>query len=375
MVAPHAWRTGAGRSFVNLLATAPRDLVDPVVAYLRPGPLHEEAVAMGLETHLVERGRRLRNLRGSSRALRELLVLARAVRPDLLYAAEPMGHLFTGPVAARLGLPAVWRQPGWASVRSPFDLSATLLPADAVIAASKEVAERQRRLPGSPPVHLIRPGIEMPGPPATPSAVLRERHGIPADAPLVGIVGRLEGWKGQDVFLRAAAALARERPDVRFAVVGGVEAGETTTFADGLAPLTRELGVTDRVTFTGSTTDVNSWMHAFDVAVNTSAHEPFGLVVLEALAVGTPVVAFRIGGPAEIIDHSRTGLLVDARTPEGFAAAIGRLVDDPELRLRMGRAGVEDVRSRYARERFGREVSALLVEVAERRGRLPAAGA
>ena len=365
MVHPHGWYTGAGRSLVNLVAVAGIGGFEPVVAMLRHGPLVDELREMDAEVHVVLRGKRLRDPRGGRRALRGLLALARETRPDLVYSSESMAHLFGGTVARRLGLPAVWRQPAWPVPWWPLELGASLVPAEAVVVASRAVAERQRRMPRSPPIRLIPPGIDLGRPPRTPPELLREQHGIPAGAPLIGIVGRLDRWKGHPLFLRAAALARQRRPDLRFAVIGGAQAGEDESFARGLHDRAAELGIADAVTFTGQSDDAPGWMRALDVVVNASDHEPFGLVVVEALQAGRPVVALADGGPADIVDHGETGLLVDRADPALLADALVRLADDPGERARMGARGRVVAAERYSRDRMGRDFGALFAELAD----------
>ena len=151
---------------------------------------------------------------------------------------------------------------------------------------------------------------------------------VPEGGPLVGIVGRLDRWKGQDVFLRAASLVARRRPDARFAVVGGALIGYEGSYPDDLERLAAELGLADRVHFAGHQDDPYPWLDALDVAVLASEAEPFGLVVVEAMVLGTPVVATAPGGPEEIVEHGRSGLLVPSGAHEELATAILRVLDD-----------------------------------------------
>jgi len=234
---------------------------------------------------------------------------------------------------------------------------ATAMPARLVLTCSQASAEAQRRLWPRRPVHLAYPGIEPPellG--SSELDVLRAQIGLPAGRTVLGISGRLVRWKRQDALLRAAAALAAEGRDVHALVVGGDNHNEAPGYSEELRQLARSLGVEDRVTFTGHRSDAVALTQLMDVMVNASDPEPFGLVLLEALAVRRPVVAVARGGPAEIVEDGVTGRLAPDASPEGLAAALRTLVDDPGARARMGERGRELVLARFTTERFVRAV-------------------
>jgi glycosyltransferase involved in cell wall biosynthesis len=151
---------------------------------------------------------------------------------------------------------------------------------------------------------------------------------------IFGIVGRISPWKGQDVFLRAFA-LAFSGGPARARIIGSVMFGEDDTEAK-LHQLVQNLGIGDQVEFRGFRKDVYAELRQLDVAVHASTiPEPFGQVVLEAMAVGTAVIASDEGGPAEIVTDGVDGLLVRPREPQELAAAMVRLGEDVELRHRL----------------------------------------
>ena len=169
---------------------------------------------------------------------------------------------------------------------------------------------------------------------------------------LVGTVGRITAWKGQDDFLRAAALVARDHPDARFLVVGDcvsspAERAADEAFRDRLHSLVAELGLADKVRFTGYREDVAAVMNGLDVFVLPSHDEPFGIVLIEAMAAGRPVVATAAGGVPEIARDGQEALLVPPREPEAMAAAIRRLLADTELAATLGRAAEQRVAAEF----------------------------
>jgi glycosyltransferase involved in cell wall biosynthesis len=287
------------------------------------------------------------------------------LRPDIVLASEAKAHLYASLAVRGRSIPIIWRQPAYPASRSLLDRLATVMPADRVIVASDYIAGAQGALWPKRRVAVVPPGIDTAryDPAVADGAGLREAHGVPRDAPFVGIVGRLQEWKGQDVFIRAAAEILSHHPDAYFAVVGGAEMGwERGDYPERLRALAASLGIADRVLLVGQVEDTAPWFAALDVAVNASDGEPFGLVILEAMAMGTVVVAADIGGPREIIDHGRTGFLVD-RTPPAIARAVGDVLDDPELRRRVGAAARREVVQRFTSDRMGRDLAEVVRDV------------
>ena len=165
-------------------------------------------------------------------------------------------------------------------------------------------------------------------------AAARAHLGLDADEPLILFVGRIEPLKGIDVLIQAASHL--EGP-FRVLVVGGNE--KDGRLLRDLARLAREQGVEDRVTFTAAATrdELPYYYNAADVCAVPSYYESFGLVALEAMACGVPVVATRVGGLKDTVQDGRTGYLVPWRCPEPFAERLDLLLTNEPLRRGLGR--------------------------------------
>jgi glycosyltransferase involved in cell wall biosynthesis len=179
-------------------------------------------------------------------------------------------------------------------------------------------------------------------PGAHPPGFLRSRYGVPDDGIIIGYIGRLSPEKGQRDLLVAAATIAPAYPRLYVALVG-----------DGpdrpaLEQAARELGLADRVIFTGHLADVRPVYRDLQVLALTSHTEGFPNVVLEALCMEIPVLATDVGGVREIVEDGRTGVLIPARSPEAVAKGLRALLDDPAWARTTALAGKRAVYERFA---------------------------
>jgi glycosyltransferase involved in cell wall biosynthesis len=179
-----------------------------------------------------------------------------------------------------------------------------------------------------------------------PRSKVRRMLGIPDSDKLLVTAGRIVPWKGLDLLLEAMALLVKSVA-CRLCIVGDVIYWDKD-YLPMLRRRARSLSIADRVVFTGFVDDVNSILAAADLCVLPSKNEPFGRTLVEAMLCEVPVAAFRQGGPVEIIDDNRTGLLLDKRDPATLAAAAEYLLRDDEKRRAMGRAARQAAIRRYA---------------------------
>ncbi len=219
---------------------------------------------------------------------------------------------------------------------------------DHVVAISRAVADHlladEPRLAAK--LSIIHDGVDTDRfSPAVNGSAVRSAWQVGPDMVLVGVVGRISGWKGQDVFCQALAqalVLAPHLRDrMRGVVVGDVVPGEEQRRTE-LGDLTRSLGIADLVIWAGYRRDTPQVMAALDVlALPSVLPEPFGMVVLEAMASGRPVIATAQGGPLETVVEGETGLLVPAGDPASLARCLVELASDDVLRTRLGQQGRE----------------------------------
>lgn len=204
-------------------------------------------------------------------------------------------------------------------------------------------------------VTLVNNGVAE-KPPAQPEDVARVRASfdLPADACVIGTVGRLfDGPKRVSDLIRAMPRIVGERPDAVLLVVG------TGPDETALRALARDLGVADRIRFAGYQSDPQPFYQAMDVFALASAHEAFGLVLVEAMFAALPVVATRVGGIPGIVEELHTGYLVERYQPDALARAILTLAHDETTRCGMGRNGRARARERFTVERYVRDVEDL----------------
>lgn len=178
-------------------------------------------------------------------------------------------------------------------------------------------------------------------------AVVRKELGIPPDSFVFGMFCQVLPWKGVREYVEAAARLAEAREDVSFLMVGDASFSGQNLYFEEITRSVRDRGLEGRIIFTGFRRDVEQFLSSADAVVSASLNEPLGQTLLQAMAVGKPVIAMRSGGPLEIVVHGETGLLVEPGAAEGLARAMELLCETREDARRMGRKGRERFRQHF----------------------------
>ena len=224
--------------------------------------------------------------------------------------------------------------------------------ADRLVAASPLEKVEMATLYGADPcrAEVIPPGVDLELFYPREKEKAKAQLGLCPEQHVVMFVGRIEPLKGIDTLLRAMASVTRQLPgwkdELCVAIIGG-DAGVPPERLDAemsrLHQLRAELGIEELVTFLGARSQdaLPDYYSAADVVVMPSHYESFGLVALEAMACGTPVIASRVGGLTYTVLHGVTGLHVPERDPEALAREIIRLIQDPPLQGRMGREALK----------------------------------
>ena len=354
---------GAERSLLLLLTFLERSrwqlhLVAP------DGLLAEDAARVGTTVHRMV----LPRLRGSSHTFRDwwqtaarIGAIARAINAVLIHSTTVRATGYAALAALLSSVPFVWHMRDfWLSETQPRVKWADRLGkmvfyalASRVLTNSQAVADL---LPCSAKVSVLYNGIDLsrfdrPVALADHKVEICKAAGWVSDAPIVGMVGRLRPWKGQETFLQMASHINATMPQCRFLVVGGDPFVVEDGYEKRLLALRSALGLEGLVHFSGQLQDVRPALAAMDLFVHPGAPEPFGLVNVEAMAMGKPVVAFAHGALPEIVVHDETGLLVPAGDVAALSKSVAQLVQTPEICQRMGRAGRQRVEDRFRIER------------------------
>jgi glycosyltransferase involved in cell wall biosynthesis len=287
-------------------------------------------------------------------AVRTFRAALRDYEPDLMLVVTT--SLPAALLAARLeGVPAVvdvmevlhvHHEGGAPRMAARFLVRAwTAALADALICCSNLSAEGFKRMRRRG-LHVIYPGIELDRPEGDGTRLLAER-GIQDAGPYIAAVGNITFGRGQDVLIRALPAVRETFPDARLLLAGMPLRPEAdAAYRKEFRNLAGALGVSEAVIELGYVEDTASLYAAADVVVNPARfHEPFGLVAIEALAAGRPVVASRVGAIPEILEDEHHALLVEPEAPVALGEAIVRVLSDDALRRRL----VEGGRARVAR--------------------------
>jgi hypothetical protein len=332
------------------------------VAFLQDGPMIEMAKATGATCIVVNAGR-FRNVVRAVTAIRTIARLARTVRAEAILGWMTKAHLYGGPAALMAGVPAIWFQKGLPSSKAWMEKIAARIPAVGILACSNFVAEAQRTLTPHTPVRAIHSAVEDdrfdPAILGTPSEA-RRKAGLPDEGPIIGIFGRLQHWKGMHVVIEAMTRIKETYPSARL-VIAGARWPLEPEYADALVAQVELLGLGKQVIFTGhlSGDSILTHMQACDVVVHASDREPFGIVILEAMALAKPVVAGSEGGPTEIITEGVDGSFAPFGDAQKLAGAVLGYLDDRPAASAIGhRARLRA--TQFSARRFACEVSKMI---------------
>ncbi|MFM8360146.1 MAG: glycosyltransferase family 4 protein [Verrucomicrobiota bacterium] len=343
-------------------------------------PVHPHAFAPELNELRVV-GRRfnpvaqLRGWQELQRASHRLQALVRETRPDVLLSCTNKDHFAAGAASRALGIAQVWWVNdilsadffGW-PVRKMF--VARTRASSPQLAAVSEFGRAALVREGVPAgrVTTVHNGIPLERYRRDPARPLRRQLGLAEGTPLFGVVGRLTPWKGQEIFLRVAQAWAAAGRPGHFAVMGGAF-NEDAPYARHLRDFVRDHGLGERVTFVPFAPDVAALLSSLDALLHTSTKpEPFGRVLIEAMAAEVPVIAARAGGVPEIVTHGRDGLLVPPGDVAGYGNALRRMMESTEERAGWVREARRAVAERFPMSRVLADFRGLLERAVRERG-------
>lgn len=229
---------------------------------------------------------------------------------------------------------------------------------DFIIAVSDGVKRFLVREAGFPidKIRVVRYGIDPSDIEIDMKKNIRQELGIENDAPLIGCVGRLISQKGHKYIIEAARKVIENFPKVRFLIVG------KGPLEKMLKRMSRDLKISSSIIFTGFREDVYSIIDKLDLLILPSLWEGFGLVLLEAMALGKPIVATNVGGIPEVVKDGEAGILIPPKDSDALANAIIKLLKDKQLAKRMGEAGRKRVEEYFQANRMAEEIKEIYEE-------------
>ncbi|MDQ3728752.1 MAG: glycosyltransferase family 4 protein [Actinomycetota bacterium] len=371
-------QSGAELSLLGSLAALPATVETSLVC--PEGPLAEAARTIGipvapireiegsLRLHPWHTPRAVTAMAGASRIVRRR---ARSLAADLIHANSTRAALVATLAARAGGPPVVVSVHDCLPAGPAAELTRRVINAGAamVLANSRYTAKTLRPTHNGPPIRIVYPPVELErfDPEKVDRAQARARLGVEGSAAVLGVVAQLTPWKDQDTALRTLARVRRARPDAILFLVGEAKfvskasRYDNEAYVRSLHRRVAELGLGDAVEFLGHREDVPEVLRAFDLLLVPSWEEPFGMSMIEAMAMGTPVLATEVGGPSEVIEDGRNGCLLPPRRPEIWAQAAESVLGQPDLRMRLGREG----RRTAGRFSLDRHVDALVASYRE----------
>ena len=380
--------SGGEIALARLLETIDRSAINPWVILAEDGSLAERLRAAGIQVDIVPLSGTVLDVRKDSvesgifsKVGLILQVLAYGFKVAALIRTQPVDIIHTnslksdiyGMLVSRLcRVPLIWH------IRDHIDV--TYLPAFAVkmmrflaarvpafVIANSQSTLDQLHLAVAKPGAVVPSGVDPHGEVVYDGIA----SGIPplasetaSNGPLrIAIVGRLAGWKGQHIFLDAAAKLVEAGIDAKFLLAGTAMFGEDDYVAELHSQVDR-LGLQGKVEFLGHVDPIEAFLPTVSILVHASTSpEPFGQVVIEGMAAGIPVVATDGGGVKETVVHGETGLLVPMGNAQALADALRMLIDRPELRAKLSTKGRQRVLRHFTASITARKVERVYREV------------
>ena len=368
IVMPLAEQRGGGeQTLLDLLQHGLNVNINWYVIFLENGPMVKQIEVLGVTVAVFPSGR-LREPHRLIQTIEKIASFAKQEHLNVLIGWMWKAHLYSGLAAIRAGLPSLWYQQEIPDDKNVLKRIVNLIPARGVITLTKAGKKAQARLHPHGRTLQVYPGVNIDrfNPEILPTHVeVRSKLDLPQDIPIVGLVGRLQQWKGIHTLIEAMPNILLRYPNAQCVIVGGQHDLEPD-YLDSIEHKISELRLGDRAILTGLQQNIPEWMQAMDVIVHASDNEPFGIVVIEAMALGKPVVAGASGGPTEIITPEVDGLLASYGDSSALAEAILRYLDDREFARCIGAAAhlrAQDFSTQHYARNFVAAIHDLLPEM------------
>jgi L-malate glycosyltransferase len=372
--------SGAERALLDLLAALP-PTVEPVLA-TPAGDLADRASQLGVRVSPLPNvsGSLRLGVRQTTTALTQLATAAATVRsivsweaPDLIHANSVRSGLMCGGALVRNQPVLVHCHDVLPNSLQAKAIRVTLAHSVSAIAAISEYVARPWRN-HKIPVEVVHNPLDTRrfDPERVAKSEARTQLGLNQSDQLIGVVAQITPWKGQEIAIKVLGDLQERFPDLRLLIIGSPKFTSPNTRFDNLAylhslhALVERLGLLGRVEFWGDREDVDVVIRALDVMLAPSWNEPFGRSVIEAMALGTPVIATSVGGPAEYIDRHKEGWLVDPHDQHGWTTALAESLEGPDEAGVRARRASQHARTAFDRDTYARHIHALYERLLKR---------
>jgi glycosyltransferase involved in cell wall biosynthesis len=370
---------GAERLLLTLLQRLDRSQFVPVLVCPAEGQLHQLASEAGVRTEAIDGLKArftwrldhlVRYLNSFGQVIRDLRRKVIDTQPDLIHANSVRAGLVATLATFGLKQTVIWHIHDLLP-RHPFNtfirLIASLSHRTRILAVAQASADRlvgnlaglRRR------VSVIPNAVDLDKYSTNSNARERIRREVQAEEhdPVIGIIGRLTPAKGQLEMLKLFPKILNRFPNARLLIAGAPAFNNEHEYRELLSRTIVDLSISDHVRMLGSRDDIPDILQALDLLVVNSASEACSLVILEAMASGTPVLATSTGGTPEIIEHEKNGLLVRFGDHDELATRLMTILGDRDARLRLGSQGQRDACARYSISRFMAEMHSLYQSV------------
>ncbi len=364
----HTEKGGGEVVIYNLIKNLNRHQFKPFLGHVdfRKGAFIHEFKKLGVEP-VDFRARHLRNLPVT---LAVILRLSRFIKNndiDAVFTSGAHNHIYAALAKRLTGVPVVtyimnYYQPHRKDNPLIMRLAVKLGADFYVLNCFTGLESIKKLIPPNVPSRVVYNGIDkdfINADDRGPS--IRSRLGLSNKNKLISVIARLQRWKGQDIFLRAASLIAKSHPEARFCLVGGALFGMEEDYPDELRRLIDELGLTGRCWLLGHQENVRDWISASDIIVNPFIIPDAASVVLrEAMILGKPIVLTSYGSTLEFIDDGVSGILCKPNSPEDLADKITKLLDNDDLADKIGKTARDIAFNHFTAEGMTREVEEII---------------
>ncbi len=360
-LANHERLGGGEKSFSELVKGLDRQVFRPVVIGPQAGLFRETMETTGLKYYPLPLGESAKigiiGLYNIVRAIREIV---KAEQITLLYACTIKSLLLGRLGTCGKSIPAIWH----VRTMKTHGMLDWLIPvlAARIITISEAVKgkipnfykKRTTVLPNA--INLAEAGQK------SIEFDFRKRYNISSDTILFGVIGRIAQEKGQSYFIEAAARIAPEYPKARFILAGEPFLAEDNKYQAHLKDLAQSLGIADKLIWPGYAPNIWPVIGALDIVVVPSLREGFGRILVEAMAMGKPIIASRIGGIPEIVQDRQEALLVTAGDSALLAQAMREILADANLRQALAQNGKKTAQSKFGLELYHDKIHKIFQE-------------